>query len=255
MSNTEERPTFRPESAPKLSRACAATGKVFAPGDKVYSVLLENEETGEIERYDYCASAWRSNARPKDALAWWSSRARENAETETKIKLAPNEALSALFVALANKPEQNALRYVLALLLARRRVLRFDYEENASYCSDPETSDSIYVYSPRDETGYLVPIVRMTEEQIAEVQARLVALLEAPEAELEKEIEAAAPPKEEETPKPRKTRPERKEPSKIAPEERRKALRAAFANSEIAEEAALAANAADMLDATEPPND
>ena len=244
MSNMDDRPSFRPESAPKLSRFCAATGKAFAPGDKIYSVLRENPETGEIERYDYCASAWRSNPRPQDALAWWSSRARDASDSrDAKLKLAPNEALTALFVALANKPEQKALRYVLALLLARRRALRFDYEENASYCSDPETADSIYVYSPRDETGYLVPIVKMTPEEIAAVQDRLVALLEAPEAELEKELEANAPTEQKEekkTPKPEIKR----LPSKISPEERRKALHAAFANLDLAEEAANAANAA-----------
>ena len=82
---------------------------------------------------------------------------------------------------LADKPGQEALRYTLALLLARRRVLRFDYDENAT-SADSENANTIYVYSPRDEMGYYVPIVRMTEDQIAEVQERLVALIEEPSA-------------------------------------------------------------------------
>lgn len=184
MAVSDEISAFQPENAPKLSRTCAFTNKLFEPGDKVYSVLYE--ESGVIKRKDFSASAWRSNPRPENALAWWSSRVRADADADKKLKLAPNDALAALFAALADNPEQAALRYALALLLARRRVLRFDYDENVSYCSNPETSNTIYVYSPRNETGYLVPIVQMSPEEIEQVQARLVDLLENPTAELER---------------------------------------------------------------------
>ena len=43
-----------------------------------------------------------------------------------KVKLAPNDVLLELFDELADRPEQQDLRYVLTLLLVRRRVLRFD---------------------------------------------------------------------------------------------------------------------------------
>ena len=179
MSAPSEPSAFSPEDAPKLGKYCAVTNKPFAPGDKVYSVLYE--EDGELKRRDVCASAWRSTPRPANAIAWWASRIQEDAEKDKKLKLAPNDALTALFVSLADKPGKEALRYALALLLARRRVLKFDYEENASKRSSPETANTIYVYSPRNETGYYVPVVNMTPKQIEEVQAQLVALIESPQ--------------------------------------------------------------------------
>lgn len=246
---------FKPENAPKPSRACASTGQPFSPGDKIYSVLLE--EDGALKRLDFSASAWRSHPRPENALAWWSSRVKDEATVEKKLKLAPNDALTAIFIALADKPNQAALRYALALLLARRRVLRFDYEENASYCaadSDERATNSIYVFSPRNETGYLVPIVPMTASQMDEVQRQLASLLEDPDAALElRDSETEKNERQvQEEPKPEERR-DATEPtarakgatkekyvSKIDRETRLKALREAFKDESFEEEIAQA---------------
>lgn len=235
MNVSPEISAFSPEDAPKIGRRCGVTDKPFAPGDKVYSVLYE--EDGEIKRLDLCAAAYRTTPRPKNALAWWSSRIRDDGEKDKNIKLAPNDALTALFVSLADKPGQEALRYALALLLARRRVLKFDYEENASMRSDPETANTIYVYSPRNETGYFVPIVDMTPKQAAEVQERLVALLETPTAFVDE--------KETRETEPGETNEERERVFKPTVDEQRRlqAAFSAFDESEIAEAAAQAAKA------------
>ena len=238
MNVSPEISAFSPEDAPKIGKRCAVADKPFAPGDKVYSVLYE--EDGQIRRMDLCAAAYRTTPRPENALAWWSSTVREEGEKDKNIKLAPNDALTALFVSLADKPGQEALRYALALLLARRRVLKFDYEENASMRSDPETANSIYVYSPRNETGYFVPIVAMTDRQIAEVQDRLVALLETPTAFVGDEEE-----KEEPETASAGTNEEPKRVFNPSVDERRRlqAAFSAFDESEIAEAAAQAARA------------
>ena len=125
MLSSSEISAFEPESSPKPGRVCAVTGEPFEVGDKIYSVLYE--EDGVIKRRDVLASVWRAAPRPNKALAWWSSRVQSEREKDKKLKLAPNDALTALFVSLADKPNQKALRYALALLLARRRVLKYDY--------------------------------------------------------------------------------------------------------------------------------
>ncbi|MBR4103392.1 MAG: hypothetical protein IKK39_04920, partial [Thermoguttaceae bacterium] len=98
---------FPPENAPKLSRVCAATGRPFEPGEKIFTVLFE--EDGEIRRRDLCAEAFASTKRPENALAWWSSRLPTNAEK--KEKLAPDDATLDLFESLADRPDEAALRY------------------------------------------------------------------------------------------------------------------------------------------------
>ena len=178
---------FSPENAPKLSRFCAATGRPFEPGEKIFSVLLE--ENGEIQRRDLCAEAFAATRRPENALAWWSSRLPSSAEK--KEKLAPNDALTDFFESLADRPDEAALRYVLALLLTRRRVLRFEREEfDAGIETRPGSAPSIVFFSPRRETSYVVPVVEMSPTEIADVEARLLALVREPDAQLE----TAAPP-------------------------------------------------------------
>ncbi len=177
---------FSPEEAPKPSRVCSVSGKAFERGDAVYSFLCE--ESGEIKRYDLCAEAKRSFAPPGVLLAQWKSKVGGESEKARQTKLAPNDALTSLFVSLANKPEQAALRYMLALLLTRRRVFRFELdEENRLATSDASdrNEDAIYVYSPREETGYVVPVVVMDAAQTAEVQAKLLELLDAPVAPIQ----------------------------------------------------------------------
>jgi len=104
----------------RCSRRCATTDRALEPGDLCYSVL---EVSGaEVLRKDFSADAW--SGAPDGALSWWKSRIPE--PTAKKIKLAPNEVLLELFDQLADQPEQADLRYVLALLLVRRRVLRVE---------------------------------------------------------------------------------------------------------------------------------
>lgn len=171
---------FPPENAPKPSRVCFATGRPFEPGEKIFTLLFE--ENGEIERRDLCAEAFAATERPKNALAWWSSRLPSG--SEKKEKLAPNDALTDFFESLADRPDEAALRYVLALLLARRRVLRFEREEFDGDSPERSAAPSIVFFSPRRETSHVVPVVEMTADEIAEVEARLLALVREPDAQL-----------------------------------------------------------------------
>ena len=102
----------------RCTRRCAATDRALEPGDVCYSVLEMNG--ADVVRKDFCAEAW--NGPPEAAFGWWRSRMPE--PTAKKIKLAPNDVLLELFDQLADRPDQQDLRYVLTLLLVRRRVLR-----------------------------------------------------------------------------------------------------------------------------------
>ncbi len=175
---------FPPENAPKPSRVCAATGRPFEPGEKIFACLYE--ENGEIRRRDLCADAFASTERPQNALAWWSSRLPRDGEK--KEKLAPNDALLDLFESLAARPDEAALRYVLALLLTRRRILRFEREEidfGPDLDDRPDPAPSIVVFSPRRDASYVVPVVEMNAAEIAAVETRLLELIREPVARLE----------------------------------------------------------------------
>lgn len=168
--------SFVPSDAPKASRVCAVTGKTFQAGDKIYSVLYESD--GQIKRDDLLADAWGSYERPSTTFAWWSSKIPKS--SEGKSKATPNDMLVSLFESLVFKPDQADLRYVLALLLARRRVFRFEFDPGRQNAGVAPDRDAVFVYSSRNDACYAVPVVKMDAAQIADVQTRLIALLDKP---------------------------------------------------------------------------
>jgi len=111
---------------------CSATGAALAIGQPYIAVLVEREvlpataATGMVlERLDYSMEAWDSGKRPPQRLfAHWKSHYSE--AVPTKKPLLGDDELIDLFEQLAEATEhkQLAFRYVLALLLIRRRLLR-----------------------------------------------------------------------------------------------------------------------------------
>lgn len=154
----------------RSTRRCAATDRPLEPGEVCYSVL--EVQGADVVRKDFAASAWTGP--PDAAFGWWKSRVPEpNAK---KIKLAPNEVLLELFDELAERPESEDMRYVLALLLVRRRVLRLDgpSAEEPLSTSDVQT---MTVYCPLRDSSYEVTIVMPSDERIDEIQQQLGELL------------------------------------------------------------------------------
>lgn len=148
----------------RCTRRCAVTDREFAPGEIFHSVLVA--EGAEVVRRDVCAEAWSEP--PEKCIGWWKSRLPE--ETSTKPRLAPNEVLLELFERWADELDKQDARYVLALLLVRRRVLRMEESEDS-------TSDILQLYCPRNETTYQVTAVDPAADRIAEIQQELADLL------------------------------------------------------------------------------
>jgi hypothetical protein len=160
----------------RCTRCCAATERALNPGDECYSVL--QVEGADVVRKDYCADAWKGA--PETAFGWWKSRVPE--PTAKKIKLAPNEVLLELFDQLAEKSDQQDLRYVLALLLVRRRVLRVDLAHDHSPDEQTDGSidraaESMTLYCPKRDTTCEVAVAMPSGERIDEIQQQLSELL------------------------------------------------------------------------------
>lgn len=113
----------------RSSGTCAATGTPFAAGERYVAVLAERagEADGSLERLDFSQAAWESGARPAPparVFAAWRAAYQEN--PPSRQPLLGDDELIDLFEQLgeADQPRQIAFRYVLALLLVRRRLLR-----------------------------------------------------------------------------------------------------------------------------------
>ena len=160
----------------RCTRRCAATERPLESGEICFTVL--EVQGADVIRKDFCHEAW--NGPPATAFGWWRSRVPE--PTAKKIKLAPNDVLLELFDQLADQPEQQDMRYVLTLLLLRRRVLRLDTmfedrnRQRKQYHGDLAI-ELMAVHCPKRDATYEVCIAMPTESRIDEIQRQLSELL------------------------------------------------------------------------------
>jgi len=74
---------------------------------------------------------------------------------------------------LAEQPDRQDMRYVLTLLLIRRRVFRLDEEKR-----DEQGHEWLSIYCPRREMTYEVPAVIPDGPRFEPIQEELAALLQ-----------------------------------------------------------------------------
>ena len=114
----------------RCTRKCHALDRPLREGEWYYSVVMEDGE--DFERRDYSAEAWKEP--PDGAIGWWKNRM-PTAE-EKKLVLAPPEVLIDLLRQMEQFPERAKSRYLLALMLMRKKLVR-----PASTPDDAETKD------------------------------------------------------------------------------------------------------------------
>jgi hypothetical protein len=151
----------------RSTKHCATTGREFAPGEEFFSALIA--EGADLRRLDFSREAWQGP--PPGTIGWWKSQVpgRPNA----RQRRAPNEILLQVFDELAEQPDRHDMRYVLALLLVRRRVMRLEEEQH-----DARGREILVLYCPRRETNYEVPVVMPEPARADEIQQELAKLLE-----------------------------------------------------------------------------
>lgn len=150
----------------RCSRRCAKTERDFAAGETFYSVLTA--EGAEVVRRDYCEQAWEGP--PAHSIGWWKSQMPE--ANARRANWAPNDVMLHYFQQLESQPGQEDVRYILTLLMIRRRVIRLEDTE-----TDGQGRENLIVYCPRSETQYQVPVVTPDTARAAQIQDDLARLL------------------------------------------------------------------------------
>ncbi len=136
-----------------------------------YSALVPSGAS--VVRQDYSLEAWPGP--PADALGWWKAQL-PTAETN-KTQWAPNDVMLELFDELTGQADRADLRYVLTLLLIRRRVFRLeDTEQGASGLQ------TLLVYCPRRQADYKVTVSMPDGLRAQQIQQSLAQLLFRPAA-------------------------------------------------------------------------
>lgn len=101
---------------------CCGTGRAIEPGQEYFGALVESEQG--LERRDYSVEYWESEK--PGVFCFWRSRLAD--PDEKKELFVSDEMLMAFFDRLASEtdPEKVSFRFVLALVLMRKRRLKYD---------------------------------------------------------------------------------------------------------------------------------
>lgn len=150
---------------------CAISGRAFVPGELFHSALVRT--AAGLERIDIATEAWAGP--PADTLAAWRS-AYPTADAG-RPELAPVDVLLDVLDELERSPDDAAVRYLLALQLVRRRVLRI---VDPAPAAEP-TTDLVLACRRRDRE-YRVRPVTAAEAAAPGTGERLAALLWSGEA-------------------------------------------------------------------------
>ncbi|OWK43249.1 hypothetical protein [Fimbriiglobus ruber] len=150
------------------TRLCAASGRELLPGDRFYAVLTD--EDGKFVRRDFAADAWAGP--PAGAVAFWVGRV--PASNRPRKPTFNDELLIDCFNHLAGTtdPDRLNFRYVVALLLMRRKRLKFEDAQTV-----PGGTPVLVVRDARTGARHEVADPRLSEAEIVAVQDEVFKVL------------------------------------------------------------------------------
>jgi len=155
---------------------CAATGRDLAEGEDYYAVLFEDGDS--FRRADYALDAWQGP--PQGAYCHFRTRIPVRQEKKKRV-FVDDDVLVGFFLRLADETEPARLqfRFVLALILMRKRILRYEAthrEDEAEYWEMRFAGR--HGVSAGDARGlHRVLNPHLSDEQIAGVADQLGAIL------------------------------------------------------------------------------
>lgn len=154
----------------RSQRMCAVTGKVFEDGDEYFSALREQGES--FSRQDFSPAAWQEQDKSL-YFSFWRTRLQKGERKKNKLVI-DVEAFYTFFRSLEGEEAtgRQIFRYLVALMLVRKRVLRLEEVEK-----HPE-GETLILFDTRTKEECRVPAPAATEEQLATAQEELNQIFE-----------------------------------------------------------------------------
>lgn len=149
----------------RRAQGCGVCLRDFAEGERYVSALTVSEE--EVAREDACSTCWAERkGAVDDELCFWFTRHQADKRRTLALDLG---SLEALFVKLGTRTETGAreLRFVLCLLLMRKRRLKLDKVVRGS------DGEAMLVRKPRHKDTVRVHVFDFTPERLAELKGEL----------------------------------------------------------------------------------
>ena len=148
------------------SRRCAVTGRELQVGERFYTALVEEDR--QFVRKDFCPEAWQGP--PPGAFGFWTGHVTALDKAKPRFD---DDLLEDCFQRLEGQTEPGRInfRYVVALLLMRRRRLRYETSlvENGA--------EKMVLRCLRTNEKHEVVNPKLSDDEMAQVQEEVFGVL------------------------------------------------------------------------------
>jgi hypothetical protein len=147
---------------------CCATGRAIEPGEEYYAALVQTEQG--FARRDFCAEYWTQNK--PTVFCYWKTKL--PSPDQKKHLFIDDDMLMAFFERLGTETEQEKVnfRFVLALVLMRRRRLKYD----SSKMNDGKDIWRLRITGTQDFVELVNP--NLGEQQVAQLTTQIGEILQ-----------------------------------------------------------------------------
>jgi len=147
---------------------CYGSGKKIEYGEEYFGALVE---TGEgLQRRDFCGDYWESQK--PEVFCYWKTKLPQPGQK--KARFIDDEMLTAFFERLGRETEQEKInfRFVLALILMRKRCLKYD----ATRIEDGKEIWRLRIVGDKQTLDVVNP--HLDEEQIEQLSSQIGEILQ-----------------------------------------------------------------------------
>jgi hypothetical protein len=147
---------------------CSGSGKKIEYGEEYFAALVETDQG--LARWDFCADYWQEQK--PDVFCYWKTKLPR--PDQKKHIFVDDEMLMAFFERLEQEREQEKInfRFVLALILMRKRRLKYDSSET----QDNKEIWRLRVVGGKETAEVINP--HLDEEQIKQLSSQLSEILQ-----------------------------------------------------------------------------
>ncbi|MDB6073655.1 MAG: hypothetical protein JWO89_1295 [Verrucomicrobiaceae bacterium] len=151
---------------------CAVSGRQFEDGEKHYTAIYFDPETGGYSRRDVGFDSWQQELAERQPFSFWKSIYTPNA-TEERPELATKESGMMLLQHMIEEddPYTENARYILALMLERKRIL------TPTAAKETEKGRMLFYENRKTGDAFIIRDPELRLDEVAGVQEEVATLL------------------------------------------------------------------------------
>ena len=151
---------------------CAVTDRPIVEGEKHYTAIYVDPETGGYSRRDVGFDAWAQELAERQPFSFWKSVYTKNAPEE-RPELATKESGMSLLQHMIeeNEPYTENARYILALMLERKRIL------TPTAVKETEQGRMLFYENRKTGDAFVIRDPQLRLDEVAGVQEEVATLL------------------------------------------------------------------------------